>query len=148
MGNMKKVLVYICLCMGFLSLVSCRHNGSYDIEGLNIVVFENMTGHALRVDVWEWNHDTRIEDSFCSLEIPAGSSASKSVMRLVFSTGLFSTCTIVFDDGKALTYHCDINGVRNDPVSPLHPAAYIINRMGERCIWTFKITDYYYQRAE
>ncbi len=148
MCKMKKGLVIICLCMGILTLVGCRHSGSYDVESLNIVVFENMTGHALRLDVWEWNHDTGLEDKFCSLDIPAGSSASEGVIRYIFSTGLFSTCKFVFDNGKTLTYHCDLNGARNDPFSPLQPAAYNINRLSDRCVWTFKITDYYYQKAE
>ncbi len=145
---MKKTGVIICLCMGIMSLVGCRHNGSYDVEGLNSVVFENMTVHALQIDVWELNHTTGMEDRFCSLDIPAGSSSSKEVIRLAFSTGQFSTCTIVFDDGKTLTYHRDLDWVRNDPLSPLLPAAYTINRLDEMCVWTFKITDYYYQRAE
>ena len=142
---MRKTIGLV-LCLGFLLSAGCSHDADYDDDSLNIVIFENMTGHSLQLDMWEWN--SGIEKEFCSLDIPVGSSNSKEVVRFIFSTGVFSTCSILFDDGKTLKYHCERDGVKNDPTSPLTPAAYTIDRTKRRCYWTFRITEDHYQKAE
>lgn len=132
----------ICLV---LYLAGCQ--GDYDDDSLNIVVFENKTEHAFQIDVWwkKWEKETK----FCSLGIPAGASASKDFIYFIFSPGIFSSCSIEFDDGRVLKYPRDIQDPeQKDPSSPLDASAYSKNFHDGVYEWTFVITEDYYLLAE
>ena len=134
----------VSLILATLSFVSCKVYGDEDVERLNSVIFENRSGHALHLDV---RYPSGSSDKlFCSLDIPAGSSASGEMYFLIFSPGIFTSCVMTFDDGRVLTYKkgSTIEG----PPSPLNPSKYAINRLETMCVWTFIITEDHYKLAE
>ena len=145
---MKKSFYTLCLAVSLivaaLSFVSCNDYGSEGADTLNSVIFENRTGHALHLDVRysDGNSDKR----FCSLDIPAGSSASEEKFFFIFSPGIFTSCVMTFDDGRVLTYKkgSTIEG----PPNPLTPSNYVLNRLETMCVWTFIITEDHYKQAE
>lgn len=140
---MKRFISYLGLfsvtCIA-LCLIGCQHEAYYEDDIMDSVVFENKTEHSFHLDMWI--NDGK-EELFCSFDIPSGANSAKDfVYYNFFSPWLFSSCSIVFDDGKSLRYPREINGSRQ------RLPEYSRNLIDGMCVWTFTITDEHYQLAE
>ena len=124
-----------------LCLMGCQHEAYYEDDIMNSVVFENKTEHSLHLDMWI--NEEKTEELFCSFDIPSGANSAKDfIYYKFFSPLLFSSCSIVFDDGRSLRYPREIKGSRQ------RIPAYSKNYIDGICVWTFTITDEHYQLAE
>ena len=141
---MKRFISYLGLfSVAFIALclIGCQHEAYYENDIMNSVVFENKTEHSLHLDMWI--NEEKTEELFCSFDIPSGANSAKDfIYYKFFSPLLFSSCSIVFDDGRSLRYPREIKGSRQ------RIPAYSKNYIDGICVWTFTITDEHYQLAE
>ena len=143
---MRKLLMALMAAAMVPMFSGCQYESESDV--LVSVIFENRTGHSLHLDMLEYESGGPKEKGFCSLDVPAGTHASKDFWAGIWSPSNLSTCKIVFDDGKVLSYHKE-HGVRYDDTSSLlHWSAYSSNFIDDQVIYTFVITEDHYARAE
>ena len=118
--------------------------------------YVNNTNHSLHLKMsWYIPSANWPEREFYSVDIPAGSQSFVDYALEDFNGSTFSSCSIEFDDGKALKYHIsvpyDYDGSRpisTDPLSPLSPGAYSLSVVSGVQVRTFTFTDEHYQLAE
>ena len=128
-------VVFIALC-----LIGCQHEAYYEDDIMDSVVFVNKTEHSLHLDMWI---KEKTDELFCSFDIPSGANKAKDfIYYKFFSPSLFSSCSIVFDDGRSLRYPREIKGSRQ------RIPAYSKDFIDGICVWTFTITDEHYRLAE
>ena len=99
-----------------------------------------MSASKLHGNQWE-------EKEFLSADIPAGG-VTYFTHRVDHGVGTFSSCSIIFDDGKELKYHVKDGEKSTDPLSPLSMIAYSIEWLSGTKVFSISITDEHYRLAE
>ena len=142
MGTIGLMVVMLLKDMGFSDIYVIGNKDSQRDKAIDLGILPENYCDMRTEDPVMWIKE-KTDELFCSFDIPSGANKAKDfIYYKFFSPSLFSSCSIVFDDGRSLRYPRENNGSRQ-----LIPA-YSKDFIDGICVWTFTITDEHYRLAE
>jgi len=152
---MRKIVLFLFITAVIPALWGCTTIG--DPEPIFSMNYINTTEHTVSMAFSKYVHIAGVwkeEDSY-SISIPANSTAHKEVELGQLNPAFLSCCVIMFEDGKRLRYHAELDEtsghprvISTDPLSPVTISAYSREITEEMIIYTFRITEDHYLKAE